>query len=46
MKTRFVRPISTRAALRRIARSGLADLALLSLFAACFILALCAIQGR
>lgn len=46
MKTYFVRPLSMRAALRRIARSGLADVAVLSLFAACFILALCAIQGR
>lgn len=46
MKTRFARRTSARVALRRIARSGLADVAVLSLFAACFILALCAIQGR
>jgi hypothetical protein len=41
MKTHFTRRTSARVALRRIARSGIADLALLSLFAACFILALC-----
>jgi hypothetical protein len=45
MKTRFARRTSARVALRRISRFGIADLALLSLFAACFILALCAIQG-
>jgi hypothetical protein len=46
MKTHFVRPLSIRTALRRIAGSGLADIAVLSLFAACFILAFCAVQGR
>jgi hypothetical protein len=43
MKTYFARPIGTRAALRRLAQSGIADLAVLGLFAACFILALCAL---
>jgi len=46
MKTYFVRPLGMRARLRRIARSSLADIAVLALLAACFILALCAIQGR
>jgi hypothetical protein len=41
MKTYFVRPLGLRAKLRRVVRSGLADIAVLSLFAACFILALC-----
>jgi hypothetical protein len=43
MKTYFVKPLGMRAAFRRIARSGLADIAVLSLFAAGFILALCAL---